>query len=56
LRSSKEYEERKLIRSTIRRLREKEIEAGARERVHISGQQMEKQQKPPRSLELEVSE
>ncbi|GAA6069841.1 smoothelin isoform X3, partial [Tachysurus ichikawai] len=55
LRSSKEYEERKLIRSTIRRLREKEIE-GARERVHISGQQMEKQQKPPRSLELEVSE
>ncbi|XP_060739577.1 smoothelin isoform X3 [Tachysurus vachellii] len=52
LRSSKEYEERKLIRATIRRLREKEIE-GAREKVHLSGQQMEKQQKPARSLELE---
>ncbi|XP_027001401.2 smoothelin isoform X3 [Tachysurus fulvidraco] len=52
LRSSKEYEERKLIRATIRRLREKEIE-GAQEKVHLSGQQMEKQQKPPRSLELE---
>ncbi|XP_058230601.1 smoothelin isoform X3 [Hemibagrus wyckioides] len=52
LRSSKEYEERKLIRAAIRRLRDQEIE-GALEKVHLTGQQMEKQQKPQRSLELE---
>ncbi|XP_060762774.1 smoothelin isoform X2 [Neoarius graeffei] len=52
LRSSTEYEERKLIRAAIRRLRDEEIE-GALEKVHLTGQQMEKQQKPQRNLDLE---
>ncbi|KAF4074569.1 hypothetical protein AMELA_G00240870 [Ameiurus melas] len=48
LRSSTEYEERKLIRAAIRRLRDEEIE-GALEKIHLTGQQ----QKPQRSLDLE---
>ncbi|KAF5904785.1 smoothelin-like isoform X1, partial [Clarias magur] len=52
LHSSTEYEERKLIRAAIRRLRDEEIE-GALEKIHLTGQQMEKQQKPQRSLDLE---
>ncbi|XP_026795418.2 smoothelin isoform X2 [Pangasianodon hypophthalmus] len=52
LRSSTEYEERKLIRAAIRRLRDEEIE-GALEKIHLTGQQIEKQQKPQRSLDLE---
>ncbi|KAM9446204.1 smoothelin isoform 3-T3 [Clarias gariepinus] len=53
LHSSTEYEERKLIRAAIRRLRDEEIEAGALEKIHLTGHQMEKQQKPQRSLDLE---
>ncbi|XP_053530214.1 smoothelin isoform X4 [Ictalurus punctatus] len=49
LRSNTEYEERKLIRAAIRRLRDEEIEAGALEKIHLTGQQ----QKPQRSLDLE---
>ncbi|MCJ8746745.1 hypothetical protein PDJAM_G00145280 [Pangasius djambal] len=52
LRSSTEYEERKLIRAAIRRLRDEEIQ-GALEKIHLTGQQMEKQQKPQRSLDSE---
>ncbi|TSW89632.1 Smoothelin [Bagarius yarrelli] len=52
LHSSTEYEERKIIRAAIRKLRDKEIE-GALEKVHLTGQQMEKQQKPQRNMELE---
>ncbi|XP_053466498.1 smoothelin isoform X4 [Ictalurus furcatus] len=48
LRSNTEYEERKLIRAAIRRLRDEEIE-GALEKIHLTGQQ----QKPQRSLDLE---
>ncbi|KAI5625305.1 smoothelin isoform X2 [Silurus asotus] len=52
LRGSTEYEERKLIRAAIRRLRDEEIE-GALEKVHLTRQHMEKQQKPQRNLDVE---
>ncbi|XP_046698079.1 smoothelin isoform X2 [Silurus meridionalis] len=52
LRGSTEFEERKLIRAAIRRLRDEEIE-GALEKVHLTRQHMEKQQKPQRNLDME---
>ncbi|XP_066512890.1 smoothelin-like isoform X1 [Hoplias malabaricus] len=52
LRTTTEYEERKLIRSAIRRLRDEEIQ-GALEKIQLTGQHMEPQNNPQRSLDLE---
>ncbi|XP_076843332.1 smoothelin isoform X2 [Brachyhypopomus gauderio] len=50
LQSSTEYEERKVIRAAIRRLRDKEIQ-GAVEKIHA--QHVEQQRNPQRSLNVE---
>ncbi|XP_072520846.1 smoothelin isoform X2 [Salminus brasiliensis] len=52
LRSTTEYEERKLIRAAIRRLRDEEIQ-GALEKIQLTGQHMEQQTHPQKSLDLE---
>ncbi|ROL44387.1 Smoothelin [Anabarilius grahami] len=54
LRSTSEYEERKLIRAAIRRLRDEEIR-GALEKVQTAGQRTERRQNPQSSFDLQVS-
>ncbi|KAK2911374.1 hypothetical protein Q8A67_003507 [Cirrhinus molitorella] len=52
LQSASEYEERKLIRAAIRRLRDEEIQ-GALERVQTAGQRTERRQNPQSSFDLQ---
>ncbi|XP_077062900.1 smoothelin isoform X3 [Siphateles boraxobius] len=52
LQSTSEYEERKLIRAAIRRLRDEEIR-GALEKVHTAGQRTERRQNPQSSFDLQ---
>uniref|UniRef100_A0A9J7YUP0 Smoothelin n=2 Tax=Cyprinus carpio TaxID=7962 RepID=A0A9J7YUP0_CYPCA len=52
LQSASEYEERKLIRAAIRRLRDEEIQ-GALEKVQTAGQRTERRQNPQSSFDLQ---
>ncbi|XP_036454767.1 smoothelin isoform X3 [Colossoma macropomum] len=52
LRSTTEYEERKLIRAAIRQLRDEEIQ-GALEKIQLTGRPVEQHHNPQRSLDLE---
>ncbi|XP_050965353.1 smoothelin isoform X2 [Labeo rohita] len=52
LQSASEYEERKLIRAAIRRLRDEEIR-GALEKVQTAGQRTERRQNPQSSFDLQ---
>ncbi|XP_042581076.1 smoothelin isoform X1 [Cyprinus carpio] len=52
LQSTSEYEERKLIRAAIRRLRDEEIQ-GALEKVQTAGQRTERRQNPQSSFDLQ---
>ncbi|XP_051750978.1 smoothelin isoform X2 [Ctenopharyngodon idella] len=52
LQSTSEYEERKLIRAAIRRLRDEEIR-GALEKVQTAGQRTERRQNPQSSFDLQ---
>ncbi|XP_043094791.1 smoothelin isoform X2 [Puntigrus tetrazona] len=52
LQSASEYEERKLIRAAIRRLRDEEIR-GALEKVQTAGQRTEQRQNPQSSFDLQ---
>ncbi|KAI2664087.1 Smoothelin [Labeo rohita] len=53
LQSASEYEERKLIRAAIRRLRDEEIR-GALEKVQTAGQRTERRQNPQSSFDLQI--
>ncbi|XP_048045786.1 smoothelin isoform X5 [Megalobrama amblycephala] len=55
LRSTSEYEERKLIRAAIRRLRDEEIR-GALEKVQTAGQRTERRQNPQSSFDLQIEQ
>ncbi|KAK9973988.1 hypothetical protein ABG768_022101 [Culter alburnus] len=55
LRSTSEYEERKLIRAAIRRLRDEEIQ-GALEKVQTAGQRTERRQNPQSSFDLQIEQ
>uniref|UniRef100_A0A8C2A0X2 Smoothelin n=1 Tax=Cyprinus carpio TaxID=7962 RepID=A0A8C2A0X2_CYPCA len=52
LQSTSEYEDRKLIRAAIRRLRDEEIQ-GALEKVQTAGQRTERRQNPQSSFDLQ---
>ncbi|XP_037387515.1 smoothelin isoform X3 [Pygocentrus nattereri] len=52
LRSTTEYEERKLIRAAIRQLRDEEIQ-GALEKIQLTGRPVEQHHNPQRNLDLE---
>ncbi|KAK1806805.1 hypothetical protein P4O66_005284, partial [Electrophorus voltai] len=52
LQNTTEYEERKLIRAAIRRLRAKEIQ-GALERIQLTGRHVEQPQNPQRRINVE---
>ncbi|KAG9261368.1 smoothelin-like [Astyanax mexicanus] len=55
LRGTTEYEERKLIRAAIRRLRDEEIQ-GALEKIQLTGRHLEQQPRPQISLDLEETQ